>query len=196
MFGHSTGTNLRQLFEDLVTSQHLQSQMQFGKTLHEGLSSDSDDESMPSHIFDRLRYNRVKCSMDRDVFLEKLVSISTYGGFDLAGIHLRFAGLLRSEVATHTLNSYWCCAHVWDLISTDLSDNPNVNVFRLSDSLFSNLGKRCRASTLFKDAFEQELISAGIKPFSFCLKLDGRWEMSEYSILLKIITSLKVLVRN
>ena len=195
MFGHSTGANLRQLFEDLVTGQHFQSEIQTGKTLHEGLSSDSDDESMPSHpkhIFDRMRSSRVKCGMD----LEKLVSISTDGGFALVGICQGFTGLLRSEVTTHTLNSYWCCNHVWDLISTDLSDNPNFDVFRLSESLFSDLGKRCRASTLFKDAFEQELISAGIKPFSFCLKLDGRWEMSEYSILLKIITSLKVLVRN
>ena len=198
VFGHSTGANLRQLFEDLVTGQHLQSEIQTGKTLHEGLSSDSDDESTPSHpkhIFDRLRSNGVKCGMDWDVFLEKLASISTDGGSDFAGKHQGFTGLLRSEVTTHTLNSYWCCAHVWDLISTDLSNNPDVDVFRLSDSFFSDLGKRCRASTLFKDALEKELISAGIKPFSFCLKLDGRWEMSEYSILLKIIASLKVLVR-
>ena len=86
-------------------------------------------------------------------------------------------------------------AHVWDFISTDLSKNQDIDVFRLSDGLFSDLGTRCRTSTLFKDALEKQLMSAGIKPFSFCLKLDGRWEMSEYSILLKIIASLQVIVR-
>ena len=123
------------------------------------------------------------------------MSISTDGGSDFVGIHRGLTGLLTAEVTTHTLNSYWCCAHVWDLVSTDLSKNPDVDVFRLSDSLFSDLGTRCRASTLFKDNLEQLLVSAGIKPLSFCLKLDGRWEMSEYSILKKVIASLKVLVR-
>ena len=40
VFGNSTGVNLRQLLEDAVTGQHLKSEIQTGKTLHDGLSSD------------------------------------------------------------------------------------------------------------------------------------------------------------
>ena len=168
VFGHSTGANLRQLFEDLVTGQHLQSEIQTGKTLHEGLSSDSDDESTPSHpkhIFDRLRSNGVKCGMDWDVFLEKLASISTDGGSDFAGKHQGFTGLLRSEVTTHTLNSYWCCAHVWDLISTDLSNNPDVDVFRLSDSFLAIWGKGVGQAPCSKMLLRRNLYLLGLSHF-------------------------------
>ena len=109
VFGHSTGVKLRQLFEDLVTGKHLKSEIQTGKTLHEGLSdSDSDEDApiSPKHIFDRLKSNGVKCGMDWKAFLEKLVSISTDGRSDLAGIHRGLTGLLTAEVTTHTLNSF------------------------------------------------------------------------------------------
>ena len=36
VFGRSTGANLKQLFQDLVTGEHLKSEVQTGKTLHSG----------------------------------------------------------------------------------------------------------------------------------------------------------------
>ena len=196
VFGRSTGVALRQLFKDLVTGEHLKSVTQTGKTLHDDSDSDSDDEHTDQvHIFERLKRCGIKCGMDWAKFLESLISISTDGGSDFAGIHTGLTGLLTSEVTTHMLNSYWCCNHVWDLISTDLSTHPSVAVFGFSEEFFSDLAKRCKASTLFKDSLEKHLIDEGIRPFSFCNKLDGRWEMSEHEILKKMIVSMRVLVR-
>ena len=199
VFGNCTGVHLRQLLEDLVSGRHIHSEIQTGKTLHTGLSdSDSDDDghhgTSTKHVLGKLNENGVLSGMDWKVFLEHLVSISTDGGSDFAGRHIGFTGMLKSEVP-HVLNSYWCCSHVWDLISKDLSSNSELDVFKLSDEFFTDLGNRCRASSLFKDALEQKLRDEGIKPFSFCLKLAGRWEMSEYEILKKIVSSLKVLVQ-
>ena len=201
VFGQSTGVALRQLFEDIVTGKHLQSVIQTGQYLHEPSEDESDNQAesdeavRPLHMMKKLELCGIKLGMDWNKFLESLVSSSTDGGSDFAGIHTGFTGLLTREVTTHTLNSYWCSNHVWDLISADLSSNPTVPIFKFSEEFFSDLAKRCRASTLFKDFLEERLSKNGIRPFSFCVKLDGRWEMSEYEILKKMMTSMPVLVR-
>lgn len=66
---------------------------------------------------------------------------------------------------------------------------------RLCESMYTKLGTHCNKSTNFKDALEKKLEEAKLPPLRFGLKLDGRWEMSEFHIVQRMIRAMPVLLR-
>ena len=64
-----------------------------------------------------------------EMFLESLVSTSSDGGSDFYGRFTGFRGRIQ-RATTFLCNSYWCSNHKFDLNTKDLSENPDIEVFR------------------------------------------------------------------